>query len=184
MVYTDTAGRPFARKSVDFSRNPQMPSFRFENTATGHLEAMESGQTGKTVTYRESHTSEVSRTDLEIGANGIADAGFDRFIERNWEQLLAGPLVRPFLVPSTGSFIDFRVRHEKSDSAGESQFVLEVDSALLRLVVDPITVVYSTSDRMLLRYSGLSNVRDEAGDNYDVSIIYDRRGATAPTATR
>ena len=183
VLYTDPEGRRFAEKSVDFSGGAVMPRFHFENSATGHAEGLESSGGGLTVLFRESQASDVRRTRLDGAVRGIADAGFDHFIGAHWSRLMRErKVVRPFLIPSLGRFVDFRIRRVESGPAqpeGEVGFVLEADSALLRLLVPAVRVDYTAGDRRLRRYTGLSNVRDESGSNFDVVIVFAEAPACA-----
>ncbi len=172
--YSDPEGRPLAAKTVDFTGDPERPLFRFENMATGHLEGLESDGGTLVLFFRRSATSTEQRSRLEPVRDPIVDAGFDRFIESSWDRLMRGErIVRPFLIPSRGRFVDVAIRQVPSDSAREAVFVLEVDSVLLRLVVAPIRVTYALAVRRLLRYTGLSNVRDARGKNYDARIVFE-----------
>ena len=172
--YADSEGRRLAEKAVDFSGDPERPLFRFENTATGHLEGLESDSGTLVSFFRKSATSTERRSRLAPAGRPIADSGFDRFIESSWARLMRGErIVRPFLVPSRGRFVDIAIRRVESGSAREAVFVLEMDSALLRLVVAPIRVAYAVADRRLVRYIGLSNVRDARGRNFDARIVFE-----------
>ena len=183
VLYTDPEGRRFAEKSVDFSGRAVMPRFHFENSATGHAEGLESSGDGLTVLFRKSRTSELRRTRLDGAVRGIADAGFDHFIGGHWSRLMRErKIVRPFLIPSLGRFVDFRIRRVDPAPAqpeGEVGFVLEADSALLRLLAPTVRVDYTAGNRRLLRYTGPSNVRDGAGSNFDVVIVFAETPACA-----
>ena len=114
---------------------------------------------------------------------GIADAGFDHFIGEHWSWLMRErKVVRPFLIPSLGRFVNFRIRRVDPGPAqpeGEVGFVLEADSALLRLLAPAVRVDYTDGNRRLRRYIGLSNVRDESGSNFDVVIVFAETPACA-----
>jgi len=173
--YLDSRGHIFAVKQVDFSANPLAPEFRLHNRRTGHLEALRRLAEGTVeVRFQAAGTSQATKADLLAPLGSLADAGFDRFIEANWDELLKGdPMACRFLVPSRLEFMNFRVRHQDAgDDFGIVYFALELDSALLRLVVPSITVAYDRATRRLLRYEGMSNIRDAAGDNYDVRIEF------------
>ena len=183
VLYTDPEGRRFAEKSVDFSGDAVMPRFYFENSATGHAEGLESSGGGLTVLFRKSRTADVRRTRLDGAVRGIVDAGFDHFIGRHWSRLMRErKVVRPFLIPSLGRFVDFRIRRVDpgpGQPEGEVGFVLEADSALLRLLAPAVRVDYEARNRRLRRYTGVSNVRDESGGNFDVVIVFAETPACA-----
>ena len=176
VTYVDAEGRTFATKRVDFQANPFVPDFKLTNGRTGHLEALSrAGRNGVDIRFREAARDPLQQTRLEQLAKALADAGFDRFIESHWEELIAGEqIVRHFLVPSRLEFMAFRIRRDEApDEASTVTFVMEIDSTLLRLVVSPIVVTYDRMTRRLVRYAGLSNIRDENGDNFRVEVVFD-----------
>ncbi len=183
--YVDTQGRVFGEKRLDFSANPYVPSFDLEDRRHGHLEAVRRvSPTEIEVRYRERYADAVSEARLTVPPDSVADAGFDRFIEQNWESLMAGETrAYPFLVPSRLEFLGFRIR--RSDDGAEPaevRFAIEIDSFMLRLLVPAMEVVYDRRTRRLLRYDGVSNLLDGNGDNERVVVEFeygDRYGGFA-----
>jgi hypothetical protein len=187
--YIDPQGRIFGHKHVDFSRDPFVPDFQLDNTRTGHVEGLTRLTADSLhVRFREHAEEDLRQQQLELPRFAIADAGFDRFIESQWEHLIEGKnLVRKFLVPSRLEFMNWRIRRDDDvpqntpDDAKNGdprevrtvRFALEIDSAFLRLVVPPIMVIYDRDTRRLLRYEGLSNLRDESGENHSVRIEFE-----------
>ncbi|MDX1512790.1 MAG: hypothetical protein R3174_03510, partial [Gammaproteobacteria bacterium] len=167
---------------VDFRGNERAPEFLLRNVLTGHAEGARLAPAGLEVSFRERHGMPPKQELLTVPDGAIVDAGFDRFIESNWEALVRGDtLVRPFLVPSRLQFMDFRIRRVEVQGGREGVvFRLSIDSLLLGLVAPDITVVYDTSTRTLVEYVGVSNMRDAEGNNQDVRIRFgDRRNLTA-----
>ena len=81
----------------------------------------------------------------------------------------------PFLVPSFHRFIDFKI-YRKRQSDTEVTFVMEPASFLLRIVGDGVLVTYNRDNAALKRYEGISNIRDEQGDNYEVRVEFPGAG--------
>lgn len=181
--YVDPQGRTFGNKRVDFRHDPFVPEFRLLNERTGHIEALLHKQRGEIeVRYRERVDQELREALLAAPENAVADAGFDRFIESHWEQLLRGEVLkRRFLVPSRLEFMDWRVKRISDDDPATARFALEIESVLLRIVVPTITLVYERATRRLLRYEGLSNLRDESGNNHSVRIEFQYSSRSART---
>jgi hypothetical protein len=62
-----------------------------------------------------------------------------------------------------------------SDAAcGPTELCLEVklDSWLLGMLAPPIELAYDRNERKLLRYRGISNIRDSSGKSQSVEIHY------------
>lgn len=182
--YIDPQGRTIGYKHVDFSQDPFVPEFQLDNNRTGHVEGLSRiAADSLQVRFREHANRELVQQQIPLPRDAIADAGFDRFIESQWDNLIGGEtLVRKFLVPSRLEFMQWRIRRDdvsqqeaRASDASDSRvvrFALEIDSAFLRLVVPPILVIYDRDTRRLMRYEGLSNLRDESGENHSVRIEF------------
>ena len=95
-----------------------------------------------------------------------------------------GPLPLHFLVPSRLDDVNFEVRHVRSESVGGQPadvFRLRLAGAL-GLIVQSIDVAYGTADHILLRYDGVSDLRDRGGDNYRSLINFSPGDRTAGDA--
>ncbi len=186
VTYRDADGDIIGEKHVDFRSVESAPEFLLRNIRTGHSEGATTDSSKLRVNFRASQGAPVKEEALDLPEGAIVDAGFDRFVENNWEALMRGDtFVRPFLVPSRLQFIDFRIRRIDDGSEPESAtFEMAIDSALLRFFAPAITVVYDTRDRTLLEYDGVSNIRDAGGENLDVEIRFDPSGGAISAASR
>ncbi len=175
VTYRDPSGQVFAQKQVDYTPAEQAPGFELRNRRTGHLEGATVAADRLEIRFRPVADAPLDVQTIAKPEGAIMDAGFDRFVESNWDALLAGGVfVRPFLVPSRLDFIDFRIRRiDGGEVPGEVTFEMVPDSVLLRLLAPPIRVAYEARTRSLLEYRGVSNLRDEAGENIKVRIRFD-----------
>ena len=170
--YVDAEGVAFARKRIDFVPDRFLPTFAFENTRSGHVASLTRNEQGVKLRYRESASVEVTETTVDVPPDAIGDAGFDRFITANWDELVSGAtLVRPFLVPSRQTFVRFAIASVEA-SSDVIRFEITPESWLLKLVVPVLSVEYDAQRRRLLSYEGLSNVRDDSGEPYLVRIRF------------
>jgi hypothetical protein len=136
-------------------------------------EGLERGARGMTV-FERGRGSPV-RSKLLADADLVADAGFDEFVRARWNTLEAGDaLVVSFLVPSRLDTVKFRVRKTGEttiEGQSASVFRLSVAGPLGWLLPD-IDVSYRRHDRRLLRYRGITNLRDGAGDMISAQIDF------------
>jgi hypothetical protein len=99
-------------------------------------------------------------------------------VRAHWRTLLAGrPLRFPFLVPSRLGDIGFQVQHQRSDlleGVPVEVFRLKL-SGIWGWLLSGIDVSYGTADQVLMRYDGLSDLRDAANDNYAVIVNFHPR---------
>lgn len=172
VTYRDAEGNLIATKELDFSGDPLNPDFRLSSTFNGHLEGAKQAADRCLVFFRRSREHEYEEKVIDLPGHAIIDGGFDRFIENNWEELLAGEVFeRPFLVPSFHRFIDFRIYLE-AENGNEVVFAMEPASVFLRIVGEKIKVTYDRDNESLRLYEGISNVRDAAGENYEVRVEF------------
>ncbi len=172
--YRCANGATFARKTLDFSGAREAPAFSLVDARSGVSEGLERGARGPTVFERSRGTPGRSKALGDV-AGMVADAGFDEFVRAHWEALDAGDaLVVPFLVPSRLDTVRFRVRKAGEttiDGRPASVFRLSVASPLGWFLPD-IDVSYRRQDQRLLRYRGVTNLRDGAGDMISAQIDF------------
>ena len=190
VLYRCADGTPFARKRVaDSPRLPWLPEFEMTDARLGYVEGARADDAAVQVYVREPGEPDTEREALEeVPQDLVGDAGFDRFVQDNWQKLLAGETVHfHFLVPSRLDYLGFKVRHIGREQIGDTPvevFRLAL-GGLLGLIVSGIDVAYEADTRVLMRFEGLSNVRDPEGDNYVARIDFPlsaRRVETSPEA--
>lgn len=175
VMYKNTRGSVFAEKHIDFERSATMPDFELVNAENGHVEGVRSDDDQLVVHFRSESGASIREASVEMPENGIIDAGFDRFIEQNWSSLVSGEVLeRKFLIPSQLEFYTFEISMAESHPPGEVVFRLQVESMFLQMFVSPVLVHYDAESRTLLRYEGVSNIRDRNGQNFDVRIEFPR----------
>jgi hypothetical protein len=166
VVYRCTDGTPFARKRVDYRGAPSAPAFQFEDARSGYREGLQRGRGGAQV-FVDRPDAEPRQAMLPDGAF-VADAGFDQWVRGNWPALARGERVpMDFLVPSRLTSYGFKVYQVEAAADGDEparRFRLRL-GGLLGWLAPHIDVVYAEADRRLLRFEGLSNLRDDAGED-------------------
>lgn len=154
VFYRDAAGVLVARKELDYRGSTISPGLLLTN-------------------YR-------SNTKVRVPADGrediVVDAGFDNFVRDQWDVLEAGEAVDfRFQVAGYDSPLDMVIAASGRQKCTHGKLCLRVDAVswLVRALTDPIELFYSRVDRKLLRYRGISNLRDERGGAMHVDIVYD-----------
>ncbi len=175
VLYTCRDGAPFARKTVSYV-NPFAPNFVLEDASTGMREGVRSDGDRREVFFRAARVKAERSTPLPAVTGLVADAGFDEFVRANWQPLTGDKALSiHFLVPSRLDDMGFRVEALRSDHLGG----VPVEVFRLRLagvagwLVPGIEVSYSAKDHVLMRYVGLSDLRDGNGENMKVDISFD-----------
>ena len=142
-----------ARKVVDYRGSASAPKVELENLL---------------LDSRNAAVGNAADRDL------VVDAGFDNYVRSRWSELDDGQSISfPFLVLGREDPLPMRAVRREGECA-EGGLCLEVapDAWYLRLLVPPIVLTYDRETRRLLRYQGISNLRDDQGNNRQVDIRY------------
>lgn len=175
VLYRCPSGEAFARKHVRYGEPPYAPQFENQDARFGYLEGFSRGKIAGEVYFRRSSREDREQDAIALGESLVVDAGFDEFVRAKWALLQAGKSVAlRFLVPSRLSAYGFKLR-----KTGEAQLYGETVSnyqlalsGLLGWFTDAIDVSYRNSDRRLMRFAGLSNIRKTPEENLLVRISF------------
>ncbi|GAA3909766.1 hypothetical protein [Litoribacillus peritrichatus] len=104
--------------------------------------------------------------------NTVIDAGFDAYIQKVWPKLTEGDTVSfEFLAPLKLTQYDFSLK-KVSENKDICELEMSLDWWPIDLLIDPVKLSYQCSSKQLMRYQGLTNLRDEKGDQYTADIHY------------
>lgn len=176
VLYRCPNGKAFARKLLTISAaQPLVPRFELVDARQGYREGLKESGGQLQVFYQLSTGKAVKSAQVSATTALVADAGFDDFVRKNWTALVAGEAVKlDFVVPSQLDYLGFKVkllRTEQIDGVTARVFKL-APSGVLGWVTSGIDVTYTETDRQLRRFEGLSNIRDNAGENYEAKIEF------------
>jgi hypothetical protein len=186
VLYTCPDGSAFARKTVSYP-NTLVPDFLFEDASNGMREGIREGATpaSRVVFYRERSGDPEKSGPVPSVPGLVADAGFDEFVLSRWDTLTSGKTVEMrFLLPSRLDDYGFQVQRLRGDliqGAPTEVFRLRL-SGIWGWFLPGIDVYYRSSDHVMMRYDGISDLHDAAGNNYKTTIdfpVEERKTATA-----
>ncbi|RME91991.1 MAG: hypothetical protein D6767_04095 [Candidatus Hydrogenedentota bacterium] len=178
VTYTDPKGKVIVKKRVDYSKSQTAPDFVTEDLRTGYMEGATLLPPGKVKLYfRRDKSAKLESDILRIKTPLVLDAGFDRFIRLKWKELQTGKKMRVFFaVPSRLTLLEFRlykVKDTRYNGRSAVQYTLDLNNIFYRLFVKGFSLYYDKEKRRLLSFQGISNLRDEEGDNYETIIDFD-----------
>ena len=174
VLYTCRDGSPFARKTVSYV-DAFAPDFLLEVASTGMREGVRTVGNERSVFFRDDRVEPEKASPLPSTPGLVADAGFDEFVRAHWRALMSGESQElHFLVPSRLEEIGFRAQHLRSETVdGISAEVFRLKLAgFWGWVLPGIDVSYGADDHTLMRYDGLSDLRDASGDNFQTQISF------------
>ncbi len=161
VLYRCLDGVAFARKRVRYGDDPAAPSFLLEDARSGYREGAERTPTGLRVAWTAPGKTEAVAM-LPPGPV-VADAGFDEWVRAAWEPLTGGRAQSmQFLVPSRLRSYRFEVSPVDAGTPELRAFRLQL-GGWLGWLAPSIDVAYDARTRRLVRFEGLSNLRDDAG---------------------
>ncbi|MBP6597358.1 MAG: hypothetical protein KA196_07565 [Arenimonas sp.] len=183
VIYRCLDGTAFARKLVDYRRSSQAPDFALEDARLGYAEGLRRAGSAISLFVRERATEPKRTAALAASpVTLVADAGFDEFVRDQWLRLQAGTSVPlSFAVPSRLESLGFKVYRVGSlELGGEPAELFRLRlGGLLGWIAPHIDVAYGRDSRRLLRFEGLSNLREDDGDSQLVARIEFPTPATA-----
>ena len=173
--YLDLNGEEFASKQLDYQKGPVVPSFTMKNEWSGENITVQ--WRGNELTGQYSSTvKSVERGPKVIKTSSsrplVIDAGFDAFIQDNWQKLLGGEKVAfDYVLATRLRVAPLLVSYEGVDDSGLHQFEITSKMRMLNLFVDPIQLRYN-DQKQLKEYRGQSNIADKDGDYMVMRIRY------------
>jgi hypothetical protein len=178
--YRDPWGKLIVQRTVDFTENAMTPTFRTEDLRDGYTEGAEVVGDSVRLYWRKNFTSALNQKTILIPAPAAVDAGFNNFIQQNWDDVIRGTKLHfNFGAPFALDYYEFRVY--KSDDKvvdGRKQIVVrcEIDNWIIRLFVTPIILTYDVDTKRLVEYAGISNINNDKGKSHFVRIQYNPFG--------
>ncbi|MBU2875115.1 hypothetical protein [Marinobacter salexigens] len=171
----DSSGKdqPFAEKWLDYSSSVVRPAVNFRQPDFNELLEITYPAEDIVNLVWQQPGGDTSRSTLEISNDLVVDAGFDNFVRRNWQKVINGESVKfRFLAPTRGTDYAFVLEPAQSQTVKADHLVqIRPDSFMLNFLVDPIILGYSKKG-VLTVYSGLTNVRENADQNFTATIRY------------
>ncbi len=174
-IYLSPDGKEIARLTSIFADNSQLPNTEFIDKRTGYKEIT-------TLKGDEYHIKTISpkgkekEGSLSVKNNLVCGQGYHNYIISNMDSFkLNETRELRFIIPSMRDYFTFDLTYlgplnkEKPD---EVSFRLDITNWIIKMFADKIQVTYSKKDKVLLRYEGLTNLKNDKGDQYDAILTY------------
>ncbi len=144
--YEDPEGTLIAEKVVDYGVSSEAPSFEMTDYRVGLREGARVDP-DEIVLFSGSAGGEERARSLDRPETAVVDAGFDAFMRENFAAVVSGESIEfEFAVPALRRFIRFELlpQGEVFYGGAPAQLIkMRLASPLLRLLTDPIELVYS-----------------------------------------
>lgn len=170
----------FAKRNLDFSKSFQQPTYLLVDSRTGLMESITPiGDNVYEIQYQKNHKSKLKSKRLKVPDPAIVDGGFNYFIKENWEKIVDNQkLYFNFLSPAFQDYFSFQIFKVDSNQENMNLVKLRMESrqVFLRLLMKPIFVYYDTDTKQIVKYEGISNIRDLDGNSYKALLHYPEEG--------
>ncbi|MCB1199028.1 MAG: hypothetical protein KDK41_00175 [Leptospiraceae bacterium] len=178
VFYKSATGDLISKKYISFTKSRIAPDYIKNNVVTGGFESSTNLGNGKFLfKNQDSKEDSLEQKVVQISGTTVVDGGFDFFVRDNWQELMSGKkMIVNFAIPARLDYYSFRIyKSATSTHRGRPCAVITVDinSAVLRLVADGLTIKYDLETKRLLNYKGVSNIASNSGKNYVADISFD-----------
>lgn len=178
----------FAEKKLTYGKNTAIPSVSQKDFRFGELREADVTENGVELRYQANAQKKIDRAVIALQKVDIVDAGFDNFIREHWETLLTGEtLTVNFASIAHLKALPLRISlqplekclNKRKETTAMTCFFVEIDNALLRLVLGNIKMLYDEHHR-LYEFNGIVNIQSNDQDNQKATIRYFYRADYLP----
>lgn len=179
--YVTPDGRGFASKTLVYEGEPFQPSFSFEDTRDKQFVGARFD--GARLVLTQGMDGARNEKVIMDNARTVIDAGFDAYIQLNWDKLVAGKRLKfDFAMPNRLSSVQLELRkitgsespvYEAGFGSEWIYFRITPAKKFVSLFADPIHLAYDPNGKYLMRFYGRSNIDDDRGGPQDVRIEYE-----------
>lgn len=172
-LYRCMDGTTFARKVVVEQEDARSPDFDFVDGRTGYREGVHGTGKGRYVYWQQTKATKEQRAVLDAPADAVIDAGFDALVKTQWSQLNSKiGISASFLLPSAMRFLKVKIqRIAGPPTPGIAKLRMKLDT-WYGFAAPDTDIDYQISERRLLRFNGIGNIRDLRGRNQAVRIEF------------
>jgi len=180
IFYRTPGEKDFAKKKIEFFRRKTQPDFLLEDFRTGYYDKAQLKNPAEQIFYvehRRSANKQVKKKLLQIPGVVVVDGGFDYFIRENFDRINNGEMMKGnFLLVNRQDYFLCRVK-KHSDILYKGREAMELhimpDNFFIRQIADKLVVIYDKKSKRLLEYIGISNLQNDAADDFPkVRIIF------------
>jgi hypothetical protein len=173
--YKDPSGKVVAELLSTFKENHRLPDTIFTDKRNGYKEETKLDGNKYIITTTAANSRSKVRK-LSVEDNLVCGQGYHNYIIKNINAFkLNETRTIKFVLPSMRDYFSFDLTYlgplskEKPD---EVSFRLDITNFILKMFADKIQVTYSKKEKTLIRYQGLTNLKNAEGDQYDALINY------------
>ena len=173
--YRTADDKPLAEKVIDYRFGESSPAFTQTSFDNRSLVAINWDNSDLVMRYQAGAKPEKNYR-VKTRQPLVIDAGFNNFVRKNWQRLLAGESVKLYYAAANrDQLLKLRIKISDCFYPGATDVCFSINSAnaLLRLLVPDIELGYNQQTRQLSRFRGAGNILDKEGKALKVDIHYE-----------
>jgi len=178
----------FATKHLSYGQSLKMPDVEQQDSRTGEVREARLVDNQIVLRYQPNRHKKIGEAFIAADKADVVDAGFDNYVRLHWNELASGTIV-PINFASMAHLkvLPLRIRNQPLGTCDTQIregfcFQVEIDNALLRLVLGNIKLLYDQQHR-LQKFDGIVNLTNDKGDNQNAIIYYYYQKDYLPKAT-
>lgn len=177
---------PFASLTSTFDGPmPSLPSTVFQDQRFKRQEIVnfDNNQETLVITHLDEVTERKKVERLRVTEQMVHSQGYHNLIVANFDRFKPGKTqVLDFVVPSRRAAYQFDLTFLGELENKNIGLQLDIKNWFLRLFAEKIVVEYDPETKYLMRYTGLTNIPNDKGENQslDIKMIYDQASKKLP----
>jgi len=173
--YKRPDGQLMAVLASDFTKSLTSPEHSFEDKRFNHKHGIRLNG-DEVILYAQNDDKKEETKVLNKRQSGdrvmFGCQGLHYYLRENFDKVTqrkTTPIV--FLIPGSLDSYNFEL-HAKGTSGDLTNYEIEIDNFFLKLFEPSLDIQYDTKTKRLIRYKGLSNLRNDKRKNQSVEITY------------
>lgn len=173
--YFDDRDKLIGILSSDFSKSLTSPEYVFEDKRHGDFHGIRIKDGQLFMFNREDGKEESRALDQATNSNElfVGCQGLHYYLRDHMDSVRAQRnLPVKFLIPGNLDYYNFIMNYEEESKDGAVDFEIKIENWFLRLFAPSLNVTYDPKTGRLVRYKGLSNIKNARGKLQNVEITY------------
>jgi hypothetical protein len=185
VTYVGRNGHVIAKKHLEFTDNPTVPTYTMQITRSGYMEGIRHKHGRWFMVRRKKKGAKLKKKRFWIKPPMAGDAGFNPLVKKHFDALMHGKTVKfHFVAAGKQSVINLKA-HKIGTTTFHGHravvFKAELNMFLVHFFVSSLKLTYDPHTKQLLEYRGIGDLDNKKGKAYAVRVDYD---PTMPAVAR
>lgn len=163
--FTRPSGKMLAERRIELIGD-KVQTYAFKQFNIDYQEFAERGDEYVAISSVKEGRKSDKKVYIKNPRDIVIDAGFQSFVLRNWDGLLAGKTKRfNFVSVDLANSFRLKVKHDRTEN-GIEYFKMNIANPFISMLVAPIQAGYYKDTKQLAYYQGMSNIKNDDGKRF------------------